>query len=175
MVKIEEKIGKNKPVLVFGSYKAADEYLKELCDNPKNRQESAYKLDFCSLLVQNYVHGCLMMVNRTLANMMKCSNDKAILMHDWWGALIAAGCGHVEHIDEAMMLYRQHGNNVVGSVNVKSFKYRVKKIFDPKIKESCKLYLEQAKLLNSQFGNCLYNENNRKLDNFIKLYKKNKI
>lgn len=174
MKTIESRVGCNKPVLVFGSYQPVDEKLNPLKDNIKSRQEAAYKLDFTNLLVQNYVHGCLMMVNRTLADMMGDYN-KHILMHDWWGALIAAGGGAVEHIDEVMMLYRQHGDNVVGSVNVKSFQYRMRKVLDPETKKASKLYMEQARLLYKRNKNDLTDEHRRELKAFIKLFQKPKF
>ena len=174
MLEIESQIGKDKPVLVFGSYKPVDENLKEIPDNVKNRQEAAYKLAFSNLLVQNYVNGCLMMINKTLADKMGDYDDR-ILMHDWWSALIAAGGGKIEYIDEIMMLYRQHGCNVVGSVNVKSFKYRLKKIKDPETKKASQLYLNQAKLLYERCKASFSNKHIFELEQFINLYQKNKV
>ena len=174
MLEIENKIGKDKPILVFGSYKPVDERLNDITDNIKNRQEATYKLNFSNLLVQNYVNGCLMMMNRSLADAMGDYDDR-ILMHDWWAALIASGCGAIEHIDEIMMLYRQHKKNVVGSVNVKSFKYRIKKVLDTKTKEAPRLYLEQAKLMYERERNRLLNLHKDELVSFIELYNKNKV
>ena len=174
MTEMENRIGAEKPILVFGSYKPADENLNEKKDNPKNRQEAAYKLEFSNLLVQNYVQGCLMMVNRTLANCMG-GYDDAILMHDWWAALIAAGGGAIEHIDEIMMLYRQHGDNVVGCVNVKSLKYRLNKMFDPKTRNSYKAILKQAMLLQHRCSDIMTDDNRKLLEEYIGLYRKGKI
>lgn len=174
MLEIEQKIGKDKPVLVFGTYQPVDENLKGIKVQKKNRQESAYKLVFTNLLVQNYVNGCLMLMNRSLADAMGDYND-AILMHDWWAVLIASGAGTVEHIDEVMMLYRQHCNNVVGAVNVKSFRYRLKKILDSDTKNANILYFNQAKLLYERNRDLLMPEHQIELERFIKLYDKKKI
>lgn len=54
------------------------------------------------------------MINRKL-NSMLGGYDPAILMHDWWTALIASAIGETEYFLEEIMLYRQHGNNTVGS------------------------------------------------------------
>lgn len=174
MLEIENKVGKDKPVLIFGSYRPVDENLNDIADNVKKRQEAAYKLNFSSLLVQNYVNGCLMMVNRRLLNMMGEYDDR-ILMHDWWAALLAAGAGEIKHIEEVMMLYRQHGNNVVGSVNVKSTRYRLRKLLDPSTRKTADLYLKQAKLLCERNNRDLKNENRESLSNFINLYTKRKL
>ncbi len=171
---LEKQVGADKPVLVFGSYKPVDAALQPIQENAKGRQEAAYKLDFPTLLVQNYVNGCLMMINRTLADMMG-DFDQVILMHDWWAALIAAGGGAIEHIDEVMTLYRQHGNNVVGSVNVRSFRYRLKKMFDQEAREAPEQYRRQAKLLFERNGAQLYPQHRAELERFLNLYNKNKI
>ncbi len=173
MKEIENRIGKDKPILVFGSYQPVDEELKPLEGNRNNRQEAAYKTDFTNLLVQNYVNGCLSMINRSLANKMG-DYDKAILMHDWWAALIAGGGGEIHHIDNIMMLYRQHHQNAVGAVNVKSIQYRIKKIRDKRTREAGQEYLKQAKLLYQRNKEGLTLQHREELKTFIDLYQKNK-
>jgi len=174
MVEIEKKVGECVPVLVFGSYLPVDEALKEIKEQNNGRQEAEYKLSFNNLLVQNYVNGCLMMINRSLLDLMG-DYDESILMHDWWAALIASSCGEIQHIDEIMMLYRQHGDNVVGSVNVKSLSYRINKMLAPETKKASKLYLSQAKLLQDRLGNVLDGKCKEQLADFVSLYEKNKI
>lgn len=44
---------------------------------------------------------------------------KRATMHDGWLGLIAAAFGKVKYIDEPTMKYRQHDNNVQGSVAYK--------------------------------------------------------
>ena len=174
MKEIEDRIGKDKPILVFGSYQPVDEELGPLEGNRNNRQEAAYKTEFSNLLVQNYVNGCLSMINRSLANKMG-DYDKAILMHDWWAALIAVGGGEIYHIDNIMMLYRQHNQNAVGAVNVKSIQYRVKKIRDKRTREAGQEYLKQAKLLYLRNKEDLTLQHRNELKTFIDLYQKNKL
>ena len=173
MLEIERSIGKDKPILIFASYKSVDGKLKDIKEKASHRQVAAYKLGFSNLLVQNYINGCLSMLNRKLVDMMG-NYDERILMHDWWAALIASGAGKIEHVDEIVMLYRQHDNNVVGSVDVKSLKYRLNKLLDPKTKEAKKYYLRQAQLLYHRCGKYLYKANKIKLKQFIKLYHKKK-
>lgn len=174
MLEIEGKIGKDKPILVFGSYKPVDEKLDVIKEKQNKRQEAAYKIAFSNLLVQNYINGCLMMVNRILVDKMG-NYDDAILMHDWWAALIAAGGGEIEHIDEVMMLYRQHEGNVVGAVNVKSLNYRLSKFLSPETKKANHQYLNQARILLERNANDLNESNLLALKKFIDLYKKSKI
>lgn len=174
MLYAEKQVGKERPVMVFGSYTPVNERLEIIRDNPKNRQEAAYKLSFSNLLVQNYASGCLAMINRTLADMMG-EYDEAVLMHDWWAALIASAAGTIVHIDEVMMLYRQHANNTVGSVNVKSLGYVMSKILDRNTRKAKVCYLYQAQLLKKRLSGKLYPENEAVLDGFIELYGRGKI
>lgn len=58
-----------------------------------------------------------------------------INMHDSFIALLISVIGDLVQIDEPLLYYRQHGNNLVGASNKsKSLKYRVKNLF--KISES---------------------------------------
>ncbi|WP_111640786.1 glycosyltransferase family 2 protein [Marinimicrobium alkaliphilum] len=61
----------------------------------------------------NSVQGASSCVNRAMIDCIK--DHDAIIMHDWWMALIAASFGSITHIDEPTMLYRQHRSNLVGS------------------------------------------------------------
>ena len=60
--------------------------------------------------------------NKKLNNILDISDDR-VAMHDWWMALAAACFGKIEFIKEPTILYRQHGNNVVGAT-----KSKIKKI-----------------------------------------------
>ncbi|MGK2907638.1 MAG: glycosyltransferase family 2 protein, partial [Desulfuromonadales bacterium] len=66
------------------------------------------------VMPQNVVTGCTMMINRPLAKLAAPIPEGAI-MHDWWLGLVAALLGQVVYLDEATILYRQHGENSVGA------------------------------------------------------------
>lgn len=169
MKKIEKEIGESSPILVFADYIPVNENLKKIKSNPSNNQINAYNLDFNRLLVQNYVTGCLMMMNKALY--IKMGNyRKEILMHDWWAALIASSMGRVSHIHENVMLYRQHKNNVVGAVNVKSMSYRIEKFFDKNTKNMKFKYRDQALLFFNRYKNFLDKEKRYQLQKFLEIY-----
>ncbi len=65
-------------------------------------------------LVQNYVTGCAMMINRKLLNLAMPIPPNAI-MHDWWFALVASAFGEIAAVDEPTLKYRQHGGNSIGA------------------------------------------------------------
>ena len=66
------------------------------------------------LLVCNTVTGCTAMINQELAIRMLPIPQGAI-MHDWWMALVASAFGKIAYIDEALLDYRQHGENTLGA------------------------------------------------------------
>ncbi len=66
------------------------------------------------LMVQNFVTGCTVMVNRQLLDF-AYPIPKTALMHDWWLALCAATVGQLLYMPEALTLYRQHEQNTVGA------------------------------------------------------------
>ncbi len=70
-----------------------------------------------TLLVHNFVTGCTVMINRELLNFAAPIPSEAIL-HDRWLAVCAATSGNLIFLPQAMVKYRQHGNNVRGAGGV---------------------------------------------------------
>ena len=68
------------------------------------------------LLVQNNATGCLMMLNRPLADLViRYGNPETMFMHDWFIALTAAAFGRILFVDRQLVRYRQHGGNAIGA------------------------------------------------------------
>lgn len=80
--------------------------------------------DFYHLMFRNCVTGCTMMINQSLKIEAENAhiNLSKIYMHDWWLALIASAFGKVVYLDKATVLYRQHGDNVMGSYETRSLR-----------------------------------------------------
>lgn len=71
---------------------------------------------FPAALTQNIATGCTVLLNRAAAELVGRSQSPASAMHDWWSyLLIAAVGGQVLADDTPVVLYRQHGGNVVGA------------------------------------------------------------
>ncbi|MCL4556939.1 MAG: glycosyltransferase family 2 protein [Gammaproteobacteria bacterium] len=87
------------------------------------------------ILVQNFVTGCTMLVNRAAIHCALPVAPSAI-MHDWWiAARVLLSGGKIELIPQATILYRQHANNSVGSKKITAFYYlkqltNVKNVFN---------------------------------------------
>ena len=96
-------------------------------------------------------------------------------MHDWWLTLVAAFCGKIVYIDEALHLYRQHTNNTIGAKKDKNifqrYFVRIKKLFKfNNMHDTWKKYqdvvLKQAEELQNRYQND-NNENVKILNEFI--------
>ena len=73
-------------------------------------------LRFQHLLFENFATGCTIVMNPAARDLINSRPPKAdaIIMHDWWCALIIAAMGRVHYDPQPGILYRQHGGNVVG-------------------------------------------------------------
>lgn len=89
-----------------------------------------------NLLQFNIVQGATAIFNRKLLEKMyRIFDGKAgkKIHHDWWCALIAASFGKIFFCDKPLMLYRQHGKNLVGVGYFKQKK--LKELFADNISE----------------------------------------
>lgn len=116
-IKNFEKTTDNRvPLLVCTDVTVVDEKLQVINDSFRRMNNyNINSLDFSHIIMENKVQGCTAMLNKSLAEMLYRLPDKAT-MHDGWLALIASAFGKIYYIDEPTMLYRQHSNNVQGSI-----------------------------------------------------------
>jgi Glycosyltransferases involved in cell wall biogenesis len=112
--------GNHIPLLVCTDVSVVDDALNIV--NGSFRRMNHYwvsKLDFPHLMMENKVQGCTTMLNKSMAEMLDKFPQRAT-MHDGWLALIASAFGEIKYIDEPTMKYRQHSNNVQGSIGYKN-------------------------------------------------------
>lgn len=110
----EKENEKNIPLLVHTDLKVVDENLNVIHPSMFAFQKLSKKVDsFFQLAIQNNITGCTVMINEKLKNILVY--DSHMLMHDHWMGLVAAAFGKIYFLDEATILYRQHGNNSVGA------------------------------------------------------------
>jgi hypothetical protein len=113
---MEKEYGEETPILIHTDLKVVDNNLNLINPSFRNYQN----LDpnpqnlLPRLLVQNFVTGCTMMINKPLKDLIIPIPTQAI-MHDWWIALTAASFGKIAYISEPTVLYRQHEQNTVGA------------------------------------------------------------
>lgn len=116
MQRIEGDCGAGFPVLVHSDLRVVNESLglisESLWKYQKLNPNSMHGLN--RVLIQNYVTGCTMLVNRALLEYAISGSPKAI-MHDWWMLLLATVKGKVVDMPETTVLYRQHNENDTGA------------------------------------------------------------
>ncbi|MFR0557947.1 glycosyl transferase [Pseudoscardovia radai] len=155
-----------RPLCLFSDYRVVDADLRPMDVPERNLQVADPRTSLNRLLVQNYVTGCTMMVDRS-AGVLSQPFDDRIPMHDWWIALVCAAIGHVVHMPAKLMDYRQHGNNDVGATDVRSWSYRLAKLRDPAARSSADTYFALASLLRERYATMMPEGSLRTLDRFL--------
>jgi hypothetical protein len=102
------------PALSFCDMHVVDASANRIADSFLDYQRLPQAGSLARLLVQNHISGCACLFNRAalaLANPL----PSAVLMHDWWLALLTAAAGEIRFCERALVDYRQHGKNAVGA------------------------------------------------------------
>ena len=164
------------PVLVHTDLKVVDQNLKVISDSFFKFQKLIQsEITLPRLLVQNYVTGCTVMINRALKE--KCKkipND--CIMHDWWLALVAVIFGRLVCVNESTMLYRQHSDNQVGakaSYGIAFIKRKISTLSEVR-KNYNATYIQAAELLDV-YGKSLSKRDKEILQIYCRIRKMNKI
>ena len=142
----EKHTGENSPMLVHSDLKVVNQNLELISESLMHMQkihnensEQALK----TLLVQNYVTGCTVIINKKLKEI-ATPFPNGIIMHDWWLALLAASEGKIAYLEESTILYRQHGENSVGAKKYFSIKNLKKALSFDEMKSQIKKTIVQA-------------------------------
>lgn len=69
---------------------------------------------FHHLMYNNFVQGCTALISRRLIDLALPIPDE-VRFHDYWLAAVATISSSVIYVDEVVVKYRQHTNNVIGS------------------------------------------------------------
>ncbi len=71
---------------------------------------------FPAALTQNVATGCTLMLNRPALGLVAASRAPSTTLHDWWCYLLVTAAGGTALYDTTpVVLYRQHGHNLVGA------------------------------------------------------------
>lgn len=129
LLEVEKGLGKHVPLLVQSDLHVVDKNLNIIHSSFFSMQKIHFtnKNQLKILITQNFVTGCTVVMNRSLA-ISALPFPKDVLMHDWWFALVASSVGKILLAPQTNILYRQHGSNQVGA---KTFYHNIKKIFKP--------------------------------------------
>lgn len=130
-----------KPVLVFSDAQVVNQNLEIIANSfwKYNKFTPDLILRHKSYItVFNCAPGCTMIFNKVVKKYLN-DIDETILMHDWYLMIKVLKYGVVSYVNQALMLYRQHENNVVGASEVSFFNQvlkitRIKKYLSSQIK-----------------------------------------
>lgn len=110
----EAEHGADTPLLAHTDLTVVDRYLNLLHESFWAYQKlDPGRATLRSLLVENTVTGCAVMINRSLLELGTPVPPGAV-MHDWWLALVAARFGTIVPVPVATIMYRQHDRNAMG-------------------------------------------------------------
>lgn len=133
---------KNLPILIHTDLELIDSKGTLLNKSMYKKNNFKYINSLSKLLVENKVTGNTILINSKLAYI-SCYNIENrvsdIFMHDYYLALIAKSFETLYFIDKPLVLYRQHGNNILGA----SSKFKNKN----EIKNNYKYLVTQANVV----------------------------
>lgn len=116
MGEAEKRYGADTPLLLHTDMRVCGENGEPLSDSFLRWQSLPRRAgSLVSLMVQNNVAGCAMMINRALCERLRLPFPEETISHDWYLALLAAAIGKVVFSDRAPVDYRVHGSNVFGA------------------------------------------------------------
>ena len=110
--------------------KVVDENLNVQHESMIRTQSDHANTELIQELTENTVTGGVAMINHALADLWTGQEKHALLMHDWYLALLATAFGKLIYIDRPTELYRQHSSNVLGA---RTLRKRVKNWVRPHI------------------------------------------
>lgn len=174
VTQLEKEWGAEVPCLSFSDLEVVDELLDPIAASFWSHEnispERANELS--RVLTQNVVTGCTAAMNRSLVALAAPIPEDA-MFHDWWVAITAAAFGRISPVRQALVQYRQHGENEIGSkgYNLKTILGHflvIIKAFGRHHPRYGRLY-RQAIAFNAKFGHCLDPVNRGVVGNFIEL------
>ncbi|MBX9865595.1 MAG: glycosyltransferase family 2 protein [Burkholderiales bacterium] len=98
-------------LLIHCDAQLVDENLVLINDSYFSATKDATLHTFEDYLISNNVTGCCSMIHRELFDV---SFPNYFYVHDHYFALVAAFYQRIKYLPEALVLYRQHGTNVIG-------------------------------------------------------------
>ena len=173
---MEKEYGPDFPILVFTDSEIVDRDLRKLFPSMMRSQRlNRSRFTPGRTIIQNYASGNTMLFNRALLKKVLPIGSRAV-MHDHWVALGAAFFGKVGYVDIPTILYRQHGDNVLGSFRY-DLRSCLKKFLEKSDEFRSSLYraFDQAAELLSFHGEDLTPEQQRLLTGLEGFKKKGKF
>jgi len=96
------------------------------------QKKDRHLFTFEASLLRNPATGCTMVINNRLKTLICGFRPSFVSMHDSWAYRVCLACGgSVIYDNESYILYRQHGENVLGGKKhfIRRWKNRIKRLF----------------------------------------------
>ena len=161
-----------KPVLVYSDMQVIDadgNLLASSAWQQLNLDPKYFTLN--RLLIQNIPHGCTMMIDRAMQELV-CPIPAEAMLHDHWIALSAVLLGAHQAIDTPLVLLRNHGGNVTRretGTGEKLERYWKNLRSDAAYEAMVQQRVAQASALREKYGKRLEDTERRTLDQFVML------
>jgi rhamnosyltransferase len=175
MTVLENKYGKEYPLLAYTNFTYVDEQLKVIRSKKNFKANRIKDLSFTNILAQNPIYGCTMMFNKKLLEEVEYIPLSAE-NHDYWMALFASAFGKISYVDKKTILYRQHGKNISGHHDNNKFSKRVNRILvNKKNFEDVLSKIRMAVDFKTLYSNRLSDSQKNIIDDFINLSRSKNI
>lgn len=116
-----EKLEKENLDLVFGDLEVVDENLNTIHKSYNKYMHMQNKIKkYCKDSRLQYLYNCMtgctiLSKKKFLSKILPLPTNSKYMIHDYWIGLIVSLNGKVGYLNEPYILYRQHGNNQVGT------------------------------------------------------------
>ena len=173
--KMKESEQGEMPVLVHTDLNVVDANLNVLSESFFEHSNFRKEFELNEILIQNFVTGCTMMMNKPMVTLMSRVEDcDKILMHDWVASILATSVGKVAFVDTPTMLYRQHAVNSVGAKKY-GLALFLSKLKEAKMRQSLVDTTVQASTIAELYQDILEKEKYEFIQQYGTLWKKNKV
>ena len=168
MKRLEAEWGAEIPLLVHGDLSVTDMRGRILHESMAKYQKIAiHENRFSHYLVENNITGNTVMVNMAFRQLLAHIPEECV-MHDWWLGLLASCFGRISYLDRPLVLYRQHGDNQVGSKSGKE-QYAERIRNQNAVRENYRKMFAQAQQFLKFYGHKMSREKRETLEHFIRL------
>lgn len=108
------------PQIIFSDASLIDSKGRKLSDSFFSYQGlSTSYFHNSEILLRNCVQGATLCMNKQMVELinesLKGEDMSKVIMHDWWIAILAYYCGNWTFINEPLLNYRQHDDNIIGA------------------------------------------------------------
>lgn len=168
------------PLLCYSDATVVDEDLKVIDKSFFSQQRFSLPEDaeLAPQLLHNVVVGCTAAGNRSLLDLVLACPEELlgkVIMHDWWLADLALLAGELCLIEEPLIYYRIHQNNVIGAQSSSISTALKQKSKLRKAQNHLVKCQGQAEIIAAMMGNEITDRNKKLLDLMINNNKKHSL